>query len=86
MYAVEFNANIMDGKIEIPARYRNQFSAPHDVKVILMKQIKPQSGKAKKSEEEDSGFGALSRYANPELWDREARAWERAAVKKHDAN
>ncbi len=86
MYAVEFNANIMDGKIEIPAQYRKQFSAPHDVKVILMKQIKPHSAKPTQSEEEDSGFGALSRYANPALWDREAHAWESAAVKKHDSN
>ena len=35
MYAVEFNAKILNGRIDIPERYRKDFMS--DVKVIIQK-------------------------------------------------
>ena len=84
MYAVEFDANIMDGRIEIPAEYQKQFSTPHNVKVILMKKEAAHTAKPHNAAAQDSGFGSLSRYANPTLWEQESRAWERAVVEKHE--
>ncbi len=85
MYAVEFDANIRDGMIQIPARYKNQFVAPHNVKVILLRQETAKTQTARKDKAADDGFGALSRYANPALWEQENGAWERAAVEKHES-
>jgi len=85
MYAIEFNATIMDGKIEIPAKYKQQFSTPNNVKVILMKKETPTAAGAQNTED-DFGFGMLSRHANPTLWEQESSAWERVALEKHEAN
>jgi hypothetical protein len=85
MYAVEFNANIMNGMIQVPARYQRQFSTPHNVKVILLKQEAAHLQPPQQESSADAGFGVLSRYANPALWEQEDGAWERAAVEKHDA-
>lgn len=84
MYAVEFNATVQDGKIEIPMNYKHQFSS--EVKVILMKKEAEKASKIKAATTADKGFGALAHLANPSLWEQEAGAWERAAVKKHDPN
>lgn len=81
MYAIEFEATVRDGKIEIPAEYMSRFSS--NVKVILM--VKEREKNAMAKEQKESGFGVLSGYANPALWEQESSAWERAAVKKHEA-
>lgn len=74
MFAIEFNATVRDGKIEIPTEYKQQFSAPNNVKVILLKREQINSAKAKKATKADFGFGALSRYANADLWAHESHA------------
>lgn len=81
MYAVEFSATVRDGKIEIPAEYMNRFSS--DVKVILLAKEQESSAKRKINTKE-SGFGALSHYANPSLWEQETNAWERAVVENYE--
>jgi hypothetical protein len=81
MYAIEFKATVRDGKIEIPVEYMSRFSS--DVKVILMATERKKSAKAKTKRE--SGFGALSDYANPALGEQESGAWERAAGEKYEA-
>ena len=83
MYAIEFNATVMDGKITIPPQYIPQFSVPNNVKVILMKKEPPPIVNMQGAED-DFGFGILSRYANPNLWEQESNAWERAAIEKHE--
>ncbi|MDR2648189.1 MAG: hypothetical protein LBB94_00490 [Clostridiales bacterium] len=80
MYAIEFEATVRDGKIEIPAEYTSRFSS--GVKVILMAKEREKSAKVKVKNE--SGFGALSGHANPALWKQESGAWERAAAEKHE--
>ena len=80
MYAIEFEATVRNGKIEIPAEYMSRFSS--DVKVILMAKEREKNAMVK--EKKESGFGALSGYANPALWEQESGAWERAAVEKYE--
>jgi len=86
MYAIEFNATVMDGKIAIPAQYMPQLTALNSVKVILMKSESSLAAKMQNADDGDFGFGMLSRYANPALWEQESGAWERAAIEKHEAN
>ena len=78
MYAVEFNAKIDNGKIDIPVKYRDKFIS--DVKVIL---LKADSRSITSKANEAKGFGALSHLANPSLWEQEESAWERAVVEKY---
>jgi hypothetical protein len=78
MYAIEFEATVRNGKIEIPPEYTSRFSS--DVKVILMAKERGKNVKVKK----ESGFGALSSHANPALWEQESGAWERAAMEKYE--
>jgi hypothetical protein len=85
MYAIEFDANIRDGIIQIPARYKKQFVNPHNVKVILLSQETSKTRTTQPAKTENNGFGVLSRFANPALWEQENGAWERAAVEKHEA-
>ncbi|MDR0425367.1 MAG: hypothetical protein LBH39_07980 [Clostridiales Family XIII bacterium] len=80
MYAIEFETTIRDGKIEIPTEYMSRFST--GVRVILMPKESEKSIKAKG--EKGFGFGALSSYANPALWEQETGAWEKAAVEKYE--
>jgi len=77
MYAVEFDTQVSDGKIEVPVQYHDEFNSY--VKVIL---FKPDSiGIAKKEEARAAkGFGALAHRANPALWGREEGAWERVSI------
>ena len=81
MYAIEFEATVRDGKIEIPAEYMGRFSS--GVKVILLAKEQEKGTMAK--EKNESGFGALQGYANPALWEQESGAWERAAGEKYEA-
>ena len=37
MFAVEFQANIQNGFIEIPEQYKSQFVTQNSIKVILLK-------------------------------------------------
>lgn len=39
MNAIEFQASIKDGVIEIPDQYRQEFEQQKNVKVILIKQV-----------------------------------------------
>lgn len=39
MNAIEFQANIKDGRIEIPDQFRQEFEQQKNVKVILIKQV-----------------------------------------------
>jgi hypothetical protein len=86
MYPIEFDATVLDGKIAIPAQYMPQFSATNNVKVILIKNESPSAVKKQSARNDDFGFGILSRYADTALWEQESKAWERAAIEKHEAN
>ena len=74
MYAIEFEATVRDGKIDIPIEYTTRFSS--GVKVILLAEEREKIAQTKAKKE--SGFGMLSKYANPSLWEQEADAWEQA--------
>jgi len=80
MYAVEFDAVVENGKIDIPAQYQNKFIST--VKVILLKPeyINNNAGQTKPT----NGFGALAHRANPALWEFEKGAFERNVVKNYD--
>ena len=86
MNAVEFNATVTDGKISIPRKYIPRFSKPRKVKVILIEKELSTNKKTTVSNKDSIGFGILSSYANPDLIPMESNAWERAAIKKHEAN
>ena len=86
MNAVEFNATVTDGKISIPRKYIPRFSKPRKVKVILIEKESSNGKKADVNNNDSLGFGILSSFANPDLIPMESKAWERAAIKKHEAN
>ena len=77
---IEFSAKISNGKIDVPPQYREALGL--DVKVILMKTVKPKNEK-NETEKIAKGFGALAHRANPALWDQEEGAWGRAVRKKY---
>ena len=84
MQAVEFYAKIDNGKIAIPARYRDEFQS--NVKVILLKPMNKTPTYAVRGEGVALGFGALSHRANPNLWAHEENAWERAVSEKYGSD
>ena len=75
MYAVEFNTIIDNGTINIPMKYRDIFIS--DVKVILLKK---ENSTISSKTHEAKGFGALAHLANPNLWEQEEGAWDRAVA------
>ena len=83
MYAVEFNAKVDDGRINIPKQHINDFIS--DVKVILLRldNTLPDNSVAKT---ELKAFGALSHRANPKLWEQEETAMEKALVNNYEAD
>ncbi|MDR0822268.1 MAG: hypothetical protein LBN20_00605 [Endomicrobium sp.] len=76
MKSIEFSATIIDGIINVPSQYRE---FPASVKVVLMENVKKQNAK----EVSDDGFGSLSHFANPKLWEEEKHAWENAVKEKY---
>ena len=84
MYAVEFNAKILDGKIEVPMEYLRTLVS--DVKVIMLYETPPNSHVKQSDSENKSIKGIISKYANPELIPLEKTAWEEAVKEKHAIN
>ena len=84
MYTVEFNAKIDKGKITVPKQYHDKFNS--DVKVILLKIENTDAVMQMQGVRIARGFGALSHRANPNLWDQEENAWERAVVENYDTD
>jgi len=82
MYAVEFNAQITDGKIEIPKEYLEKFDS--NVRIIMLCEYpKAVSVNLTDEKKNKSIKGILSNYANPELISLEKEAWGKAACDKH---
>ena len=84
MRAIEFIADANDGIIEIPQKYRKEFKS--SLKVILLKAENDSAVENKNSDKTLHGFGILAHRANPDLWDKEDGAWERAVKENHENN
>jgi len=83
MYAVEFNAQITDGKIEIPKEYLQKFDS--NVRIIMLSEYpKSYSVNLEDAEKKNKSLkGILNKYANPELISLEKEAWGKAVCDKH---
>ena len=60
---------------------KNGRSKPFDEVMLELRQNIIQ-----RKEETAKGFGALSHGANPNLWEQEKNAWERAVIEKYDTH
>lgn len=54
--------------------------------VIILKEKLEKRIENEQKSKMPSGFGCLSKYANPKLWDKEEDAWAIAAGEKHGIN
>jgi len=84
MYAIEFRANIVDGKIHIPSEYLQTLTA--DVKIIIFCEDPINQSESTASDKKKSIKGIINHYANPELVKHEKNAWGEAVKEKHDNN
>jgi len=82
MYAVEFRANVTDGKIDIPGEYLQNLSS--DVKIIIL--CENPIATPEKTTPRKSIKGIISNYANQELIPLEKEAWGEAVKEKYATN
>ena len=86
MQAIEFNAKISDGKIEVPMEHLQTLVS--DVKIIMLYES-PSNSKDKQNDAAHKGKsikGIISHYANPKLVPLEKEAWGEAVKEKHVDN
>jgi len=84
MYAVEFNAKIDNGKIEVPTEYL--WEPISDVRVIMLYENPIPAKQNNSGRGNKSIKGIISQYANPELIPSEKEAWGEAAKEKYAVN
>ena len=82
MYAVEFRANITDGKIDIPDEYLQALPSS-EVKVLILCENPAVAPKKAVAHRKKSIKGNISNYASPELIPLEKEAWGEAVKEKH---
>jgi len=83
MNAVEFNAKVADGKIEVPMEYLHDIHP--DVKIIMLYESTsaPMAKQKNPSRKNKSIKGIISHYANPDLIPLEKDAWGEAVKDKY---
>ncbi len=81
MFAIEFEAEINDGKIQIPKKYLNKLTS--NVKVIILNSSQNDIKENNNTNAKQSAMGILKEFADISLIDTEKDAWGKAVQEKY---